>query len=151
MIDKSERNFSVFSLYNETLFSLGSASSIARIGAMITPYIAQVLVDHNLFSAIGVYAVMGKFILSYIGLDGWILLKIGLSQQIILSLYLGVIAVIVSFLLPIESKGLDLSETGHQMTKGRVQLVNENDAEDDYGTIHANSDNAPSPDMRERY
>ena len=61
-----------FSLYNETLFSLGSASSIARIGAMITPYIAQVLVDHNLFSAIGVYAVMGKFILSYIGLDGWI-------------------------------------------------------------------------------
>ena len=72
MIDtnESERNFSVFSLYNETLFSLGSASSIARIGAMITPYIAQVLVDHNLFSAIGVYAVMGKFILSYIGLDG---------------------------------------------------------------------------------
>ena len=61
------------------------------------------------------------------------------------------IAVIVSFLLPIESKGLDLSETGHQMTKGRVQLVNENDAEDDYGTIHANSDNVPSPDMRERY
>ena len=69
----------------------------------------------------------------------------------ILSFHLGVIAVIVSFLLPIESKGLDLSETGHQMTKGRVQLVNENDAEDDYGTIHANSDNVPSPDMRERY
>ena len=57
----------------------------------------------------------------------------------------------MSFLLPIESKGLDLSETGHQMTKGRVQLVNENDAEDDYGAIHTNSDNVPSPDMRERY
>ena len=38
----------------------GSASAVARIGAMITPYIAQVLVDHSLFSAIGVYAVMGK-------------------------------------------------------------------------------------------
>ena len=39
---------------------LGSASAIARIGAMITPYIAQVLVDYSLFSAIAVYAVMGK-------------------------------------------------------------------------------------------
>ena len=45
-------------------FTLGSASSVARIGAMITPYIAQVLVDHNLFSAIGVYAVMGKLVTS---------------------------------------------------------------------------------------
>ena len=54
---------------------------------------------------------------------------------------------IVSFLLPIESKGLDLSETGHQMTKGRVQLVNENDVEDDYGTIQTNSE----PNIRERY
>ena len=40
---------------------LGSASAIARIGAMITPYIAQVLVDYSLFSAIAVYAVMGKY------------------------------------------------------------------------------------------
>ena len=73
------------------------------------------------------------------------------SQWIFSSFCLGVIAVIVSFLLPIESKGLDLSETGHQMTKGRVQLVNENEAEDDYGSIHTNSDNVPSPDIRERY
>ena len=59
----------VSNLYYEIVFVLGSASSIARIGAMITPYIAQVLVDHNLFSAIGVYAVMGKLILANIGLD----------------------------------------------------------------------------------
>ena len=71
MIDKnkSKRILWVFDVYHETLFTLGSASSIARIGAMITPYIAQVLVDHNLFSAIAVYAVMGKFVLSYIDLD----------------------------------------------------------------------------------
>ena len=59
----------VSNLYYEPVFVLGSASSIARIGAMITPYIAQVLVDHDLFSAIGVYAVMGKLISANIGLD----------------------------------------------------------------------------------
>ena len=64
---------------------------------------------------------------------------------------LGVVAVIVSFLLPIESKGLDLSETGHQMTKGRKQLVNENDGEDDYGAVETKNENVPSPDLRERY
>ena len=41
---------------------LGSASAVARVGAMITPYIAQVLVDHSLFSAIGVYAAMGMIL-----------------------------------------------------------------------------------------
>ena len=40
----------------------GSASAVARVGAMITPYIAQVLVDHSLFSAIGVYAAMGMIL-----------------------------------------------------------------------------------------
>ena len=33
---------------------------MARIGAMITPYVAQVLVDFSLFSAIAVYTIMGK-------------------------------------------------------------------------------------------
>ena len=71
MIDTNELEIilRVSNLYYEIVFVLGSASSIARIGAMITPYIAQVLVDHNLFSAIGVYAVMGKLILANIGLD----------------------------------------------------------------------------------
>ena len=53
--------------------------------------------------------------------------------------------------MPIESKGLDLSETGHQMTKGRVQLVNENDAGEDYGAIETNNDNVPDHDLQERY
>jgi hypothetical protein len=63
----------------------------------------------------------------------------------------GVVALIVSFLLPIESKGLDLSETGHQMTKGRTHLVNTNEEEDDYGTIDANSKNDSTSNIPERY
>merc|ERR1712150_131678 len=96
----------------------GSASAVARVGAMITPYIAQVLVDHSLFSAIGVYAAMGA------------------------------IAVIVSLLLPIESKGLDLSETGHQMLKGRTRLVNQNEDDDDYGTMEERTQDEGSENTR---
>jgi hypothetical protein len=88
---------------------------------MITPYIAQVLVDHSLFSAIGVYAAMGA------------------------------IALIVSLLLPIESKGLDLSETGHQMLKGRTRLVNQNEDDDDYGTIEERTKDEGSENTRARY
>ena len=47
----------------------GSASSVARVGAMITPYIAQVLVDHSLFSAIGVYAAMGMILSNSISIS----------------------------------------------------------------------------------
>ena len=114
---------------------------------MITPYIAQVLVDISLFYAIGVYAVMGRFIIKFLRYPSF-----GYSiKKLTDSLYSGVIAVIVSFLLPIESKGLDLSETGHQMTRGRVQLVNENDAGEDYGAIETNNDNVPAHNLQERY
>lgn len=54
-------------------------------------------------------------------------------------LVLGIIAVVISFLLPIESKGLDLSETGHQMTKGRTYLVNEKEDDDHHGTLGVTS------------
>ena len=47
----------------------GSASAVARVGAMITPYIAQVLVDHSLFSAIGVYAAMGMILSNSISIS----------------------------------------------------------------------------------
>ena len=135
------------SYFYRALSILGSASAIARIGAMITPYIAQVLVDISLFYAIGVYAVMGKFIIIFLR---YLIFEHSI-KKLTDTLHSGVIAVIVSFLLPIESKGLDLSETGHQMTKGRVQLVNENDAGGDYGAIETNNDNVQAHDLPERY
>ena len=63
----------------------------------------------------------------------------------------GAIALIVSLLLPIESKGLDLSETGHQMLKGRTRLVNQNEDDDDYGTIEEHTKHEGSENTRARY
>ena len=42
------------------IYFLGSGSASARIGAMLTPYIAQVLLKTSLYSAISVYSVIGK-------------------------------------------------------------------------------------------
>ena len=44
--------------------ALGSGSAAARIGAMITPYVAQVLLKKSLYSAVGVYAGIGKNVYS---------------------------------------------------------------------------------------
>jgi hypothetical protein len=41
--------------------ALGSGSGSARIGAMITPYVAQVLLRKSLYAAVGVYAGIGEF------------------------------------------------------------------------------------------
>ena len=40
-------------------YFLGSSSAAARVGAMLTPYIAQVLLKYSLYSAVSVYAVIG--------------------------------------------------------------------------------------------
>ena len=40
--------------------ALGSGSGAARIGAMITPYIAQVLLKRSLYAAVSVYAGIGE-------------------------------------------------------------------------------------------
>ena len=69
----------------------------------------------------------------------------------IISFFSGAIALIVSLLLPIESKGLDLSETGHQMLKGRTRLVNQNEDDDDYGTIEERTKGEGSENTRARY
>ena len=68
-----------------------------------------------------------------------------------ISFFSGAIALIVSLLLPIESKGLDLSETGHQMLKGRTRLVNQNEDDDDYGTIEERTKDEGSENTRARY
>ena len=67
---------------------------------MLTPYVAQVLLKTSLYSAVSVYAVMG------------------------------VIATITALLLPVETLGLQLTESGQQITKGRQELVNEEDDDD---------------------
>lgn len=41
--------------------ALGSCSGMARLGALITPFVAQVLVENNKFLAIVVYAVLALF------------------------------------------------------------------------------------------
>lgn len=44
--------------------ALGSGSASARIGAMITPYVAQVLLRQSLSATVGVYAGIGMFLIS---------------------------------------------------------------------------------------
>ena len=79
----------------------GSVSTFARIGAMLTPYIAQVLLKMSLYAAISVYAVIG------------------------------VLAGLTAWFLPIEPLGLQLSESGHQGSKGNSQITNENEDQDE--------------------
>ena len=71
---------------------IGCGSASARIGAMLTPYIAQVLLKSSLGSAVSVYAVIG------------------------------VLAGINSIFLPFETLGLTLTESGHEVTQGRQEL-----------------------------
>ena len=73
----------------------GSGSTYARVGAMITPYIAQVLLKFNLYSAIAVYTV------------------------------LGMCCIVNCIFLPFETKGLNLNESGNKATGGRIELVNQ--------------------------
>ena len=72
-------------------------------------------------------------------------------NTLMISFFSGAIALIVSLLFPIESKGLDLSETGHQMLKGRARLVNQNEDDDDYGTIEERTKEEGSDNTRARY
>ena len=42
-------------------FCLGSGSGMARFGAMMTPYVAQVLILESVSVAVIVYAILGTF------------------------------------------------------------------------------------------
>ena len=68
--------------------AFGLGSSFIRLGGMITPYFAQVLLEYSEDLAIGIY--MG----------------------------VGAIATILPLCLPIESKGLDLSVSNHVAVNG---------------------------------
>ena len=61
---------------------LGTSSASARVGAMLTPYIAQVLLKTSLYSAVIVYAVIG------------------------------LLAAITAWFLPVETLGLQLNQSG---------------------------------------
>lgn len=41
--------------------ALGSSSAAARVGAIITPFVAQVLLEHNKTAALVVYGVVSLF------------------------------------------------------------------------------------------
>ena len=79
----------------------GCGSGCARVGAMLTPYIAQVLLKSSLYSAISVYAVIG------------------------------ILAGINSLFLPTETLGLTLNKSGDQVTNGTTQIVNNDNQTDD--------------------
>lgn len=85
---------------NLRALAIGSSSAAARVGAMLTPYIAQVLLKSSLYSAVSVYAVIG------------------------------IIAGLDSLFLPVETFGLNLNESGHQATKGRREFTNENEIDE---------------------
>ncbi len=67
----------------------GTGSGAARVGAMLTPYIAQVLLKASLYSAVAVYA------------------------------FLGLLAALDAWFLPFETLGLTLNESGAKATDGR--------------------------------
>ena len=79
-----------------TISFTGCGSGSARIGAMLTPYIAQVLLKSSLYSAVFVYAVIG------------------------------ILAGINAIFSPFETLGRTLTESGHEVTQGGQELVNEN-------------------------
>ncbi|XP_057294840.1 synaptic vesicle 2-related protein-like isoform X2 [Hydractinia symbiolongicarpus] len=68
---------------NVRAVGLGACSMFARVGAMATPFVAQVLIHHSFYLVVGVYAA------------------------------LLVACVIASLLLPIETKGKTLSDSTH--------------------------------------
>jgi len=94
--------------------ALGTSSASARVGAMLTPYIAQVLLKTSLYSAVIVYAVIG------------------------------LLAAIIAWFLPVETLGLQLNQSGHQVTKGRHQFINEEEEEErTEETCQQNTSNIP--------
>lgn len=94
--------FQVIFLYTPEIYptnlravAMGAGSSVARIGAMLTPFLAQVMIRQSLKLTVGVYA------------------------------GLGVLAGVMAWLLPMETKGVDLSETGHQFTSNQPNRLKE--------------------------
>ncbi|XP_059155982.1 synaptic vesicle 2-related protein-like [Physella acuta] len=68
---------------------LGTCSGMARIGAIVTPFVAQVLLKESAYAAVSIYGVMC------------------------------LIASAAAFLLPIETKGRDMKDSGHEETKSK--------------------------------
>ena len=81
---------------------------------MLTPYIAQVLLKASLYSAVFVYAVIG------------------------------LLASTNAWFLPVETLGKQLSESGHQATKGRHQFLNEDENDQDQNTENIQDSDIPS-------
>ena len=67
---------------------LGSCSGMARVGAIITPFVAQVLLKTSSYLAISTYGVIA------------------------------LVATVVAVVLPIETKGREMKDTQHELTVG---------------------------------
>ncbi|KAI8783267.1 synaptic vesicle 2-related protein [Biomphalaria glabrata] len=72
---------------------LGTCSGMARVGAIITPFVAQVLLKQSTYAAISLY---GSFCL---------------------------IAALAAFFLPIETRGYDMKDSGSEVPKVTVRDV----------------------------
>ncbi|KAH9489330.1 hypothetical protein Btru_051657 [Bulinus truncatus] len=72
---------------------LGTCSGLARVGAIITPFVAQVLLKQSTYAAISLY---GSFCL---------------------------LAALAAFLLPIETRGYDMKDTGTEQPKASLRDV----------------------------
>ncbi|KAK3774018.1 hypothetical protein RRG08_030100 [Elysia crispata] len=68
---------------------LGTCSAMARVGAIVTPFVAQVLLKESAYAAISLYGSMC------------------------------LVASVASFLLPIETKGRDMKDSGLEVTKSK--------------------------------
>ena len=82
------------------IFCLGSGSGMARFGAMMTPYVAQVLILESVSVAVIVYAILGTFFFFF-------------HETLYTNfLFAGFFMFLVCVKFPVETKGMALDETG---------------------------------------
>lgn len=81
---------------------VGTCSAMARLGAMVTPYIAQVYI---LLTFVNIHILNCYYYIVKV------LLKSSFTTSIIIYISAALLAAIASSLLPIETKGRDMKES----------------------------------------
>lgn len=82
---------------------VGTCSAMARLGAMVTPYIAQVYI--LLLTFVNIHILNCYYYIVKV------LLKSSFTTSIIIYISAALLAAIASSLLPIETKGRDMKES----------------------------------------
>ncbi len=93
----------------------GSGSASARVGAMLTPYIAQVLLRQSVYWAVAVYALLGK--------EPSCCCTRG--RVLTLSFSAGFIAGVVSLLLSVETSGQELDKGDQSLSDNETPRKHE--------------------------